>query len=43
MTDESLYEKIAAELAAGQQKPGIWLKALTDANDNEATAKVEYV
>jgi hypothetical protein len=42
MQDESLYESIAAELASNQQQPGIWLKALVDADGREDAARLIY-
>ncbi|MDP3191043.1 hypothetical protein [Rhodoferax sp.] len=42
-TDEVLYEFVAAELANSMVKQGLWTKALSDAEWNEAKAKGLYV
>ena len=41
--DEALYELIASELASDQVKSGLWTKALSDSDWNEAKAKSYYV
>jgi hypothetical protein len=42
-TDEALYEFIAAELASSAVKQGLWTKALSDSDWDEAKAKALYV
>ena len=41
--DEAIYEWIANELSSNQVKQGLWTKALTDCDWNEAKAKAKYV
>jgi hypothetical protein len=41
--DELIYEFIAAELSQQKVKQGLWTKALSDAEWNEAKAKSSYV
>ena len=42
-TDEAIYEFVAAELANSAVKQGLWTKALSDSNWDEAKAKALYV
>jgi len=42
-TDEILYEFVAAELTNSMLKHGLWTKALSDSNWDEAKAKALYV
>lgn len=41
--DEAVYELIALELSSNQVKQGLWTKALSDSEWNEAKAKSIYV
>lgn len=41
--EEAAYEVIALELASNDVKPGLWTKALADADWDEAIAKSLYV
>ena len=43
MDDEPFYEQVAAEIAAGQLKPGLWAKAFSEAGGNETAAKAIYI
>ncbi|CAI07734.1 hypothetical protein [Aromatoleum aromaticum] len=42
-TDEALYEFVAAELVNSAVKQGLWTKALSDSDWDEARAKALYV
>jgi hypothetical protein len=42
-TDELLYEFVANELANSLVKQGLWTKALSESDWNEAKAKASYV
>lgn len=41
--DEAIYEFIAVELANSSVKQGLWTKALSDSDWDEAKAKAHYV
>ena len=41
--EERLYERAADELASGEIRKGLWVKALSDVNGNEEAAKARYI
>lgn len=43
VADERFYEAVAAELAQGGMRPGLWTKALADSNLDEKRAKARYI
>ena len=43
MDDEPFYEQVAAEVASGDVKPGLWAKAFAEAGGNDPAAKATYI
>jgi hypothetical protein len=43
MTDEQLYEAVGEELASGELRRGLWLKALHETGGDEGRARLRYV
>ena len=41
--EERLYERAADELASGEIRKGLWVRALSDVNGNEEAAKARYI
>jgi hypothetical protein len=41
--EEQAYESVAAELASGVRKEGLWMKAVADAEGDEPRAKALYI
>lgn len=43
IAEELTYEQVAAEVAAGAIRQGLWVKAISQSAGNEATAKARYI
>jgi len=43
LSEEALYEQVAKEIADGQKRPGLWLKAQSESNGIEAKAESIYI
>ena len=41
--EEKVYEAVAKELESGVRREGLWLKAIADAEGDEAKAKARYI
>jgi hypothetical protein len=41
--EEKLFDAVAAELASGTRREGLWLKAVADASGSESAARALYV
>ena len=43
VAEELIYEQVAAEVAAGAIRQGLWAKAISESDGNEAAAKARYL
>ena len=43
VAEELIYEQVAAEVAAGAIRQGLWAKAIAESDGNEAAAKARYI
>lgn len=43
MADQKFYDQVARELAAQQLDKGLWVRAFSEAQGNEAKAKAAYI
>ena len=43
VAEELIYEQVAAEVAAGAIRQGLWAKAISESGGNEAAAKARYL
>ena len=43
LLEEQLYEKVAQELANGQRRDGLWVKAIANSNGSDEKAKALYI
>ena len=43
VAEELIYEQVAVEVAAGAIRQGLWAKAISESDGNEAAAKARYL
>ncbi len=43
VTEELMYQAVVQEISAGIRRDGLWAKAYSDCNGNEAEAKARYI
>lgn len=43
LAEEALYEQVAAEIAAGIRRDGLWAKAIVQSGGSEERARVAYI
>lgn len=43
LSEEALYEQVAQEIEDGKKRPGLWLKAKSESNGDEAKAESIYI
>ena len=43
LAEEALYEQVAAEIAAGIRRDGLWAKAIVQSGGSEELARVAYI
>ena len=43
LAEEALYEQVAAEIAEGMRRDGLWAKAIVQSGGSEELARVAYI